>query len=221
MAILVEVRGLVEASATDRERRHSIRAFVAIELPDEVKADLERQVATLRQADVWGLRLARPEAVHLTLKFLAEISQSQVAQVAAAVKRVSANHEPFSLEMAGAGVFPPKGPARVLWVGLGGDVEGLAALQRDVEDALAAVGFAKEGRGFTPHLTLARMNDGAMPDDRGRAAAAHLSSWKPSGHRMRADAVSLMRSHLNADGATYERLAHIPLGRGVMRERAG
>jgi 2'-5' RNA ligase len=211
----------MEASETRGGRQDSVRAFVAIELSDEVKADLERQVAVLRQADVRGLRLVRPEGVHLTLKFLGAVSASQVAQVAEAVQRVAGDHAPFSLELADAGVFPPKGHTRVLWVGVGGDAQALAALQRAIEDALAGLGFPKENRGFTPHLTLARLNDGATSDDRRRAAELHLSSWKPGARTMRVEALSLMRSHLNANGATYERLARYPLERGVMRESAG
>jgi 2'-5' RNA ligase len=218
MAILAEVRVLVEASATDRDKRDSIRAFVAIELSDEVKADLGRQVELLRQANLRGLRLVRPEGVHLTLKFLGETSQSQVAQVAEVVRRIAGSHGSFSLRLADAGVFPPKGHTRVFWVGLGGDVQELARLQRGVEQALAALGFAKEARAFTPHLTLARMNDGATPGDRRQAAELHLSSWKPGARPMRVEAVSLMRSHLNPNGATYERLAHCPLGSQVTRE---
>lgn len=211
----------MEVPAADKVGSDSIRAFVAIGLSDEVKADLERQVATLRQANVRGLRLVRPEAVHLTLKFLGEVSHPQVVQVSEAVKCVSADHEPFSLGLADVGMFPPRGPARVLWVGIGGNVEALAALQRDVEEALTAVGFAKEGRRFTPHLTLARINDNATFDDRKKAADVHRTAWSPSGHRMHADALNLMRSYLNADGATYERLARIPLGRRAVRGSAG
>lgn len=191
-----------------------VRAFVAIELPPQVRDVLAGLVQELSRARLRGVRLVRPEGVHLTLKFLGDVQVAQVEAIACALARVARAHEPFLLELAGAGVFPERSAPRVLWVGIEGDMEPLRALQRDVEAALETLGFAREERGFKPHLTIGRIKEGASPADRREAERALASAWTSPGVRMEVGSVSLMKSILRPDGAIYERLASVSLGTG-------
>jgi len=99
-------------------------------------------------------RWTRPEGIHLTLKFLGEISDEQVAEVARALRQIK-SFEPFSVVVRGFGFFPDARRPRVFWAGLDAPAA-LAELAARVESAMAPLGFPPENRTFSPHLTLAR-----------------------------------------------------------------
>lgn len=191
-----------------------MRAFVAIELSDDAKRALAALIQSLRNRRIDGLRLVRPEGIHLTLKFLGNIDASRVPRIAAALAAVSARHAPFRLTLTAPGFFPNADRARVLWIGVGGDMRPLIDLQRDVDQTLAALGFAAETRPFNPHLTIARMRDNAARADRRRAADALAAYPLPPGIAVSANAVSLMQSELRPGGAVYTRIAHAALSGG-------
>ena len=188
----------------------TIRAFVAIELPPEVKAGLATMIAEIDRASVAGVRLVRPEGIHLTLQFLGDISAELVERVVAAVSRVSRAHNPFTLNLGGAGAFPSRSSPRVLWVGVEGEQAALASLRQDIEDALEPLGFARDDREFTPHLTV-RLEGRASAADRRRVTQGLFSATVEPGPRIDVDSISLMQSTLLPDGAVYERLASMPL----------
>lgn len=204
-------------AATQRRQSASsdtqIRAFVAIELSDDAKRALTALIQSLRGLRIDGLRLVRLEGMHLTLKFLGDIDASRVPRIADAMATVSARHTSFRLTLAEPGFFPNADRARVLWVGVDGDLRPLRQLQRDVDETLAVLGFAAEKRPFNPHLTIARMRDSAARADRRRAADALAAYPLPPGIVISANAVSLMQSELRPGGAVYTRIAHAPLGR--------
>ena len=201
--------------ATQRRQSASsdtqMRAFVAIELSDDAKRALTALIQSLRERRIDGLRLVRPEGIHLTLKFLGNIDASRVPRIADALTAASARHTPFRLTLAATGFFPNADRARVLWIGVGGDLRPLRDLQRDVDETLATLGFAAEKRPFNPHLTIARMRDSAARADRRRAANALAAYPLPHGIAISANAVSLMQSDLRPGGAVYTRIAHAPL----------
>lgn len=197
-------------AATQRPPRASsdarMRAFVAIELSDDAKRALADLIQSLRSRRIDGLRLVRPEGIHLTLKFLGNINASRVPSIAEALAAASARHAPFRLTLTAPGFFPNADRARVLWIGVGGELRPLIDLQRDVDQTLAALGFAAEKRPFNPHLTIARMRDNAARADRRRAADALAAYPLPPGIAISANAVSLMQSDLRPGGAVYMRI---------------
>jgi len=146
----------------------------------------------------------RPEKLHLTLKFLGEIKPARIDQLKAAAERAAARVSPFPVKLAGTGAFPPKGPARVLWLGVTDETGGLAALQRRLEDECAAEGFPREPRPYSPHLTLARLRApaGVRP-----LAALHLET-EFAAEVFRVSELVVMRSELGPAGAR-----HTPLSR--------
>ncbi len=189
----------------------SIRSFLAIELPDEVKSALVVATDRLREAGVRGLRIVRPDNVHLTLRFLGDIRRSAIGPICDAVSRVARRHRPFSVELGEAGLFPPRGAPRVFWVGLAGDLDSLTSFHRDVEDSLGELGFERDRRGFRPHLTVARIRNSSPKEDRDSLLEAVRSAGPIQG-RIDVDAVHLIRSTLTPEGPIYERIASIRLG---------
>ena len=189
----------------------SIRAFVAVELPSEVRDALASVVRYLVGRHIGGLRTVDPASAHLTLKFLGNVPASRVAAIEDALVAAASRSTALRLRLDGTGTFPERGAPRVLWVGLAGETDGLAALRSRIEEALQPLGFAPEGRPFHPHLTLARMGDRSTRAARNRAAEALSSSPFEPGLAFGVGSISLMRSILRREGARYVRLASIPL----------
>ena len=189
-----------------------IRAFVAIELAPGLRESLAEALDALRQAHLRGLRLVDPEAIHLTLKFLGDVPVPTIPEIASALKRVAEGVPPLTLALDRAGGFPSLERPRVLWVGLRGDLPTLQRLQGAVETALADLGFPREPRSFSPHLTLARVRPETRPEER-RRIGERSAQLSVSPAEMRAEEVALMRSDLRPTGAVYTRLEVAQLGR--------
>ena len=188
-----------------------IRAFLAVSLDAPVKSALADIVCQVRGTGAAGVALVRPDSIHLTLKFLGDISKAQVDTVERAVTVVVSGIPELSLSLGRPGVFPSSRSPRVLWVGLDGDLDGLADLQQSVEQATAALGFARERRRFSPHLTIGRVRDGARPEQTRSAIEGLLAAKVPAAVRLDVRSVDLVRSILLPSGAIYERLAQFPL----------
>jgi 2'-5' RNA ligase len=191
-------------------REEPWRLFVALELPGPVLEALAALQAALKAQGLERLRWMRPQGIHLTLKFLGDTPPARLGELMGALEEATAGTGPLRLALSGLGTFAGRGGPRVLWVGLEGDLQRLALLQRRVEEALAPLGFPREGRPFSPHLTLAR-----VPEQEARRAAPLLQRALPlvtvPPVTMSLTAVSLMRSHLQPTGALYERVATFPL----------
>jgi 2'-5' RNA ligase len=184
----------------------TIRAFVAIAMPEAVRAALGVAVAEISATR--DIRPVRPEGIHLTLKFLGDIDPARVGPISRAMEGVGRAAPPFSLSLGSTGMFPETGgPPRVLWVGLTGHLEPLQTLWVTLEDATSALGFPRDRRAFNPHLTLARIRDGAASADRQTAAAALSRVRLGDELRIPVNSMELMRSTLGPEGASYERLA--------------
>jgi 2'-5' RNA ligase len=192
----------------------ALRCFVAIELPDAVRSALgaaqERLRASAPRADV---RWVDPAGMHLTLKFLGKVPAERVGAVRAAVGEVAALHPPMALVCAGLGVFPGPGRPRVFWAGLTGPLAELGRLAREIELAVEPLGFPREARPFTGHVTLGRARS-----TRGVAhvveALVEIGSLEFGGWT--AGEVVLFQSHLHPTGARYEAVARLDLGGRLM-----
>src|SRR5512137_2266284 len=134
----------------------TIRSFIALELPDNVKETVALIIKRLRPAQHRYVKWVAPEGTHMTIKFLGNIYQSQIPQITGIMKTAAGKVPPLDLRLGGLGMFPNEQRPRVIWVALEGNTEPLAEMQREIEKALAPLGFAPENRAFTPHLTLGR-----------------------------------------------------------------
>ena len=134
----------------------TLRAFVAVPIPDAVALFLKQIQARLRLPGR-NIRWVAAKNIHLTLKFLGDIDPSRIPAIAAQMDAAAGGTAAFSLTAKGVGVFPDLGHARVLWVGLVGDLDRLKAIQATLESGLESLGFKKESRGFGAHLTIGRI----------------------------------------------------------------
>ncbi len=187
-----------------------IRAFIAIELPDDIREALGRVIAPLKslQPDV---KWVDPGSVHLTLKFLGYVAPDRVAEITEAITDAAVGIPPFSLEIKGLGVFPSLTRVRVVWIGVERETDKLLQLQKRLETSLEILGFPPEERDFTPHLTLARVRDNASPAERQELGQLIAANKVPSIGSFTAKSVSLMRSQLARTGAVYTQMAAIEL----------
>ncbi|HKW56181.1 MAG TPA: RNA 2',3'-cyclic phosphodiesterase [Candidatus Acidoferrum sp.] len=191
-----------------------MRLFVALEIPAEVRGKLADLIQELRAspapAGVKGPRWVRAENLHLTLKFIGESASERLAGIRAALAGVrSANQA--ELACRGLGFFPHEKRPQVLWAGLEASPN-LTQLVEDIDAAVAQTGFARETRGFSPHLTLARFDpprlEGPLRAAIAQAAAREFGSF-------RACAFHLMESRTKPTGAEYTRIASFPFAAEV------
>ena len=194
-----------------------IRLFVAIQLPEEVRArlaELQEEDEALTKQHPPGTRITCPsdirwtpvEQIHLTLKFLGDVESTSLDDLGAALRRACAGTKPLALEAIGVGAFPNLRRPRILWAGMQGDLEALSALQERLRRETEAWG-RPEDKPFSPHLTVGRLKEGRTPDLRdwaAKAASMRFGSWQ-------AGKIHLMRSVLSRDGAKHSELAAIEL----------
>lgn len=183
-----------------------MRSFIAIELPDTVSAAL-----VLLQQELKGcgadVRWVRPEGIHLTLKFLGDIEERAVEGIVERLKGTCRKFQTFHCEVKGVGVFPGVRAPRVLWAGIA-DHDILTSIQQEIEDGMSLLGFEREERKFTPHLTLGRFRS-----SKGKMVLMkRLEAYKEF-HLgiINVNHISLMRSDLGPTGAKYAGIAEIPL----------
>jgi 2'-5' RNA ligase len=185
-----------------------IRAFLAIDLPDSLRAHLALVQGELQRSRA-DVRWVTPGNIHLTLKFFGNVPDEEIDTLALAAREAAAVEAPFQLKVTVAGAFPsPKAP-RVVWLGLGGDVLPLTRLYQKLEKAFAALGHPPEGRAFNPHLTLGRVKS---PAHREKLAGMLLKlpplDWPP----FEVKELILFQSVLSPQGSKYTPLKVIPLG---------
>ncbi len=188
-----------------------IRSFIAIELPDELRLELGRIEGQLKSGGQPWIKWVNPNGIHLTLKFLGNISVEKTGEVTKAIEEAARGIPPFPLEIHELGVFPNLKRVQVVWVGLGGEVDKLSQLQKRIDANLSQLGFAPESRPFTPHLTLARVRDRVSLDEQQRLGQLIADTRLGIAFTFRVDAVSLMRSQLTREGAIYNRVSLVRL----------
>jgi 2'-5' RNA ligase len=184
-----------------------IRSFIAIEVPPALKSRMEEILRELRRTDA-DVKWVRPEAVHLTLKFLGSIRPEDVERISLALSSVIAGGDPFEVRVQGMGCFPnPRNP-RVVWMGVDRGKEELVSLQKAVEKKMSELSFPPEDRPFSPHLTLGRVRS-----PRGKAGLTQaLEKHKGADIGIfQAREVILFRSELRPAGAVYTKLKEFPM----------
>jgi 2'-5' RNA ligase len=185
-----------------------MRTFVAVDISEEARRLAAERIAFLRER-FSDLRVSwdKPEKLHLTLKFLGDISPEKLPQIISAVENAAAKIEPFSLVLEKAGAFPPRGVARVLWLGVIDKSQRLSELHQQLENEFEQIGFEKERRGFKPHLTIARLKE---PEKARNLTDLHLKTDFP-GVSFSVSEVVLFKSDLRPTGSIYTPLAKINL----------
>ncbi len=184
-----------------------MRVFVAIELDEGVRSALADLQAKLGRA-CQGVRWTAPHLLHLTVRFLGEVPDKDVVDVAEAVAQAAGEARACTFELAECGCFPRRGPVRIVWAGVR-DASGLLERCVDrVEAALEDIGYPRERRPFSPHITIGRVREDRS-GGRNRAATDAMTFGPLS---QPAAAVTLMRSDLAPGGPTYTPLGKTELG---------
>jgi len=188
-----------------------IRSFIAINLPDELKMELNQLQAKLQASKQLPVKWVDPESIHLTLKFLGNIKISQLSDITTAIAKAARGIPPFRLNVSETGVFPNPRRAQIAWVGLSGDTDKLGKLQRNIDFNLARLGFAPESRPFSPHLTLARLRNHASPEERQAFGQLITNTGFEAKSTVNVKTINLMKSQLTKKGAIYSIIATIKL----------
>jgi 2'-5' RNA ligase len=186
----------------------TIRTFIAFELPPAVISLLREVQQKLKRLKLRA-RWVRPENIHLTLKFLGDIQPGDVDRIGVAMADAAGEFGPFSLAVKGLGVFPGIKRPRVIWVGIGGDAQGLFALQNRLAENLVPLGFSVEKRAFKAHLTLGRIKHAAKPEII-RQMIDEFTDLNSEDFILKQ--LILYKSDLKPSGAVYSRLKQARLG---------
>ncbi len=188
-----------------------LRAFIAIEIPAGIQDAIAQSTVSLKNALPKPLvRWVAPQNVHLTLKFLGDVSPTNLEQLAKTLKVETALHNTFSMSVCGFGAFPNSRRARVIWIGLEAP-PALEALWRGVETAAAQLGHAPEERPFSPHLTIGRVGQKISASDVQRIRTLLDATKVGLLGTLSVEMVHIFKSDLRPDGSVYTHLYALPM----------
>lgn len=187
-----------------------IRSFISIDLPGNIRSELQKLQEDFRKSFP-GFKWVSITSIHLTLKFLGNVGDNQIDSVKNELQKISAQQAAFRLSLKETGLFPNIKRPRVVWAGLGDDIEVLSQLQKRIDSALTPLGFIPEKRNFTPHLTLARIPEVPKPAELEEFGKQWTATRITGGTYFVVKAVNLMKSTLRPTGAIYDVLAAFPL----------
>jgi len=188
-----------------------LRSFVAVELPAEIQSAIANSTALLQKELPKPLiRWVAPNNIHLTLKFLGDISPANLERLVDELKVEALDHETFTLSVSGLGAFPTPNQARTLWIGIDAPFP-LIALVRGVETVAARWGYALENRPFSPHLTIGRVGQKVSGNDRTRIRTALERTTVDDLGTLNVNALHVFKSDLQPGGPVYSLLYTLPL----------
>lgn len=186
-----------------------MRCFVAINLGDFLKKEIGSVIAGLNSGN-WDVRWVPADNLHITIKFLGEISEDLAEKFKGKLSEVSGRHRPFEIIFCGVGVFPDRKRPRVVWIDLRYPIE-MNKLHEDVEHSLISIGLKSEIRKFSPHLTIGRVRSFQGMD----SLLAALEGLKDRDFgNIEVGRIFLMKSDLKPAGAQYSVMTEFPLTRG-------
>lgn len=186
------------------------RTFIAIDPGKTLQAEVDRLQSRLQGKTGPGVRWTPPAQVHLTLKFLGDVSAEHIDPLAQALKRACAGTGPLELVLDGAGCFPSFKKPSVIWVGLGGDIPALRQLQKRIDGATQEFSGHQENRDFHPHLTIGRVKARLFREQQ-RIGAVLQSTKVAELGRWTARDVLLVHSKTEPAGSVYTTIATAPL----------
>ena len=188
-----------------------LRTFIAVEIPSHVQKKIQQETEPLRKAiGASFVRWVSIQNVHLTLKFLGDVSPASVDTLTQMLRAEADSCPEFDMQISGLGSFPSLRRPRVLFIGIQAPAE-LEALYRGIESACARLGYESEGRGFSPHLTIGRIKQDASASDQQKVRHALAETKIDSLSIARVNSVHLYKSDLKPTGSVYTQIFSAPL----------
>jgi len=172
--------------------KNSKRYFVGIDLPKDVKDELK-----YIESAMLGAKWTKSDQYHLTIRFIGELDTELIEKLCEQLEKVEAERVPLTVE--GVGQFPPKGEPKILWAGVEKD-EALLNLKQIIEEQVNSIGFEKDKRNYTPHITLARLRRPRVRDIK-EFVNVHSSLELP---RYEVDSFHLYSSEMTEEGPVYK-----------------
>ena len=183
-----------------------MRTFIAIELPDNIKKEIEQLQAPLKRTEAF-VSWVKPSNIHVTLKFLGEVPEEKINEVFSATQKALEETGKFSMSLKGTGTFPNLKRPRVIWIGAGSGEEELSLMAKRIEEEMAKIGFPREKRKFSAHFTIGRVKS---PKNLEKLMGLVESSDFQT-EKIEVGEVVVMKSQLHPAGAIYTPLKKIPL----------
>ena len=183
-----------------------MRTFIAVQVPETIRqhiGDFQDQLKHFRSDVKW----VRPESIHMTLKFIGNVAPETIDDIGKAVQEAVTGIAPFSVSIGGVGTFPNDRRPRVLWIGITNGCEILSRLAIQIEDVLSGLGFEKEKRAYSPHLTLGRVRS----LNHIQSTVERMYALDFRGGDFEVNTVAVMKSDLYQTGAVYTALKTVKL----------
>lgn len=194
----------------NKTSKETIRTFIAVKLPQEIQDRIGRLQSDFR-ASMPDVRWTKYSNIHLTLKFLGDVQISRIDKISEALQEVAVRFSPFKMNLAGMGAFPNLRRPRIIWVGVEKGVDELVEIANSIEGTMKRLGFPREKRRFSPHLTAGRIrrltNPAAMTEALDKAQVGELGEFT-------VERISLIRSQLDPAGSIYTTLTEARLQKG-------
>jgi 2'-5' RNA ligase len=183
-----------------------MRTFIAIELPEGVKKQIDQVQAPLKKTDAF-VSWVKPQNIHVTLKFLGEVSEERIGEVFSGTAKALEGVKGFTMSLEGMGAFPDFRRPRVIWIGAGSGEQELSHMAQSIEAEMEKIGFPREKRKFSAHFTIGRVKSPKNIQE--LAEMVESSDFRTE--EIPVKEVVVMRSQLHPTGAIYTPLKKIPL----------
>ncbi|MCX5702566.1 MAG: RNA 2',3'-cyclic phosphodiesterase [Candidatus Omnitrophica bacterium] len=187
-----------------------MRAFIAIELSQEIKDSLSQLQERLKssQADV---KWVSPQNIHLTLKFLGEVDESKLEKIGEILETLKADKTPFYMRLSSVGAFPKTNYPRVIWAGIDkGDTE-TKEIAKFLEEKIAKLGIPAEDRPFSSHITIGRVKSGLNREGLVKKLNESVNHFAKANLEFQVEKITLFKSTLTPKGPVYEILKEVSL----------
>lgn len=188
----------------------AIRSFLAFELPPDIRNEVKRFSTEVKKTGL-NASWVKPDNIHLTIIFMGDVDEKDIPAIISAIDPIVSQYGIFDISLGGMGLFPNIKRPRVIWLGLNGDIQGIASLKTDLGKPLESFGIKQEKRPFKPHLTLGRFRKPVIEKAFLKKIIDDYSNIPgPDG---KLDELVLFKSELKPGGAVYSRIHSWPLKR--------
>lgn len=187
-----------------------MRAFIAIELSDGAKQYLAKLQTQLKKSGA-DIKWVNPSNIHLTLKFLGEINEEQLAEISGIMQKIASSQKEFVLGLGNIGAFPDISSAKVIWAGVNEGEEETKFIAKNLEEAISEIGIPKEGRPFSSHITIGRPRSGLNRTKLMQLLKELTEKPAEEKPQFKVARIALYKSTLTSEGPIYEALREVNL----------